>query len=381
MNDLIDSKLVSKLRKIIINNPFLGLDVEYKDNFNLICAFMDQFDNTAKYLNSHQNFPLFEDEIILLFHHFCIIRDGIKAVSKILSIENKSTNIFQSYCEEIFSISLKNYKGDDKFFDYLRSLFVAHQFITDRSIPNPIKGEIQYSPYILNDKSCVILGFENSVGVVVYSNKRNMFYICIKFEDLKKYIKLKFEKINDIINYLQCIVNNKIKEWSKRKVNRNQDSVEILLDVMDVLKERYLEYLDIKEIYNYLTCSISDNINREIINKYRKLIVDSIPAICDCIDDMNYDKLDQIISSLRTHKIKSQYEMMDYQLEKIYSYLDDDIPEDKVSIGLLNANLFSEEFAKDWVNINTGDMSFIEIKLLVTIACYYQAQKEESISE
>lgn len=236
MNDLLDGKLVYDLRDVINKTNIFVADVNEKEKFNLICAVMDRFDNSVMYLNSHQTIPTSEDDIIMLFHHFCIIRDGIKVVSNILNIENQSTNIFQSYCEkEPFLILTSDYKGDDKFFDYLRSLFFAHPFITDRSIPNPIKGEVQYSPYILNNRGGIFPDLKNSVGVMVYSNKRDMFHICIKFDDLKEYIRLKFEKINDIINAFQDIINNKEKEWSNRKVNRNQDSDAILLDVIDIL--------------------------------------------------------------------------------------------------------------------------------------------------
>ena len=72
--------------------------------------------------------------------------------------------------------------------------------------------------------------------------------------------------------------------------------------------------------------------------------------------------------------------MMHYQLEKIYCYLNEEGYGD-IYWGLKQADLFSKEFAKDFVNINSGDMNFTEIKLLVTIACYYQAQKEVNKSE
>ena len=38
---------------------------------------------------------------------------------------------------------------------------------------------------------------------------------------------------------------------------------------------------------------------------------------------------------------------------------------------------YNKEFAKDWVTIDVGQMSFDEIKLLVTIACYYETKRQE----
>lgn len=381
MNDILDGKLVYDLRDVINKTNIFVADENEKEKFNLICAVMDRFDNSVMYFNSHQSIPSSEDEIVMFFQHCCIIRDGIKVVSNILNIKNEPTDIFQSYCQEApFLIPKDDYKGDDKFFDYLRSLFFAHPFITDRAIPNPIKGEVQYSPYILNNRGGIFPDLKNSVGVMVYSNKREMFHICIKFDDLKEYIKLKFEKINDIINAFQDIINNKEKEWANRKVNRNKDNGAILLDVIDILNERYLEDSDIKELYDYLTCDISDETNTEIVNKYRELIVKVIPAICDCIDNMDYDELYQITNPVLNPHIREVYPMMHYQLEKIYCYLNDN-GYGNIYWGLTQADLFSKEFAKDWVNINTVGMSLTEIKLLVTIACYYQAEKEVNKSE
>ena len=376
MTELLDSRLVYDLRDVINKTNIFVEDPIEKEKFNLICAVMDQFDNSVMYLNNNQTIPKSENEVILYFHHCCIIRDGIKVVSDILNINSNSTTIFEKYCQlpELF-VPKGDYKGDDKFFEYLRSLFFAHPFITGRSIPNPVKGEIQYSPYILNNRGGIFPDLKDSVGVMVYSNKKDMFHICIKFEDLKEYIRNKYLIINDIINSFQKIIDDKEKEWSNRKVNRTLNEEKILLDVIDILKERYLEDSEIKELYEYLTCEITNKNNEDIIEKYRKLIKNSIPKICDCIDTMDYDELYQITNPILNPHIKEIYPMMHYQLEKIYCYLNDD-GYGNIYWGLKQSEAFSKEFAKEWVEINTEEMSFIEIKLLVTIACYYQAKKE-----
>lgn len=316
MNELLDSKFVDNLRDVINKTNIFVEDINEKEKFDLICAVMDRFDNSVTYINSHQNIPTSESEIIMLFHHFCIIREGIKVVSNILNIDSEPTDIFQNYCQEApFLILRDDYKGDDKFFDYLRSLFFAHPFITERSIPNPIKGEVQYSPYILNNRLEIFSDIKDSVGVMVYSNKRDAFCISIRFDDLKEYIRLKFEKTNDITNAFQEIINNKEKEWSSRKVNRNQNIDAILLEVIDILNERYLDDSDIKELYDFLTCSISDESNIKIVNEFRNIIIKAIPIICDCIDNMNYEELYQITNPLLSPNIREVYPMMHYQLE------------------------------------------------------------------
>lgn len=94
MNDLLDGKLVYDLRDVINKTNIFVADVNEKEKYKLICAVMDRFVIQVSNLNSHQNIPLSEDEIIMLFHHFCIIRDGIKVVSNILNIGNKTYKYF-----------------------------------------------------------------------------------------------------------------------------------------------------------------------------------------------------------------------------------------------------------------------------------------------
>ncbi len=385
MSKLLDSKLINKLREIVTNEDLFWKDPVQKGNWNLICATMDRLDSSVLYINDHVEYSEKENDIILFIVHCSIIKDVIYQVSHTLGIDcSNKENIFYKYAKDYNLIQneedYNNYgdrknHADDKFYEYLRSLIFAHPIETSFAIPSRLPGEIQYSPYILSDRFDFHNDYINTIGVMIYSNKREMFHICIKFDDLKEYIRLKFEKINAIINAFQEIINNKEKEWSSRKVNRNQDNDAILLEVIDILNERYLDDSDIKKLYDYLTCSISNESNIEIVNEFRKKIIKAIPIICDCIDNMNYEELYQITNHLLNPYIREVYPMMHYQLEKIYSYLNDDGYGD-IYWGLTQADLFSKEFAKDWVNINIVGMSFIEIKLLVTIACYYQAQKE-----
>lgn len=376
MTELLNSRLVHDLREVINKTNIFVKDPVEKDKFNLICAVMDRFDDSVSYLNNHQNIPISEEEIIIFFHHCCVIKDGIKSVCEILNIKNLDTNIFEKYCKsDPINLLPGEYKGDEKFFGYLRSLFFAHPFITSISIPKPLKQEVQYSPYILNGKSSIFEDSKESLGVMVYSNKRKSFYLNIKFNDIKKYIAEKYLVINDIINAFQNIITQKETDWLKRKVNRNQSSEKILLDIIDILKERYCDYDIIEDLYNYLTCKVSLAENIEIINKYRKEIINSIPLIADCIDNMNYDELYNITSHLIYSRPNEKYPMMYYQLEKIYCYLNDEGYGD-VDWGLKQAECFSKEFAKKWVTIDPYNMSFDEIKLLTTIACFYEAKED-----
>ena len=116
------------------------------------------------YLKQYQNVPQNENDIIIYLYHCCIIKDGINEVCKMLKIGVKQTKILLKYTiSSPINQPKEEYKGDDKFFEYLRSLFFAHPFLTDRSIPNPIKNEIQYSPYTLNITFSLLDDMKNAI--------------------------------------------------------------------------------------------------------------------------------------------------------------------------------------------------------------------------
>ena len=373
---MLDSALIYQLREVINKTNIFVQDSIEMEKFNLICAVMDRFDNSIKYLNNHQKLPQNEKDIIIYLHHCCIIKDGINEVCKMLKINVKQTKILLKYAisSPINQLEEK-YKGDDKFFEYLRSLFFAHPFITDRSIPNPIKNEIQYSLYILNGQFPFVNDMKNSIEVMVYSNKRNTFRIGIKFNDLKKYIYEKFLLINSITASFQKIIDNKIIKWKKRKVNRHQSVELVLQDIIDIFNERYINSSDIETIYDYLTCNITNKENKKIVDQYIYELKEIIPIICDCVDEMDYKRLECTIYDKINPHIKEKYPMMNYQIGKIYTYLNyDDFY--YIQLGLKMAESFSKGFAKNWVIIEPYNMDYNEIKLLVTIACYYESKKD-----
>ena len=69
--------------------------------------------------------------------------------------------------------------------------------------------------------------------------------------------------------------------------------------------------------------------------------------------------------------------MMYYQIEKIYSCLNDDYGD--VEWGLIQAEAFANEFAKKWVTINPRSMNFDEIKLLTGVACYLEYKEQMGV--
>lgn len=374
MNDLLNQQLCDELREVINETDIFAEDEEESKKFHLICALMDRFDTAVQYINDHQKRPNSEAELIIFIVYLCIIKDGIDYIKNVLKIEkSEDRKIFKNIYEKAqINITEDEEFNDDKFFSYVRSLLFAHPLYTNRSIPNSLKGEIQYSPYIS------IRPIDDLIDITIYSNKREFIpSLSIPFKNFKKYIKGKYEELNQVIEGFRKIIREKETKWKEHKVNRNQDDIGILKDCINILEERYMDTYEVEKLITYLTCENSLKENIENVNKYRNAIKRIIPSICDAIDLHNIEEFHSIISFI-LYVRPNAHKMMHYQLEKIYGYLNYDYDIDYIEWGLKQAGAFSKEFAKKWVIIKPRDMYLDEIKMLTQVACYleYMEQKE-----
>ncbi|MDR0981356.1 MAG: hypothetical protein LBL85_06265 [Methanocalculaceae archaeon] len=110
---------------------------------------------------------------------------------------------------------------------------------------------------------------------------------------------------------------------------------------------------------------------------------------------MDYETMNDQLESVLSVRPPNMHEGSDYQLEKIFSYLKgklyDELSCDACEIkdylqgkdvtskvksnivwGLWLAELFAKGFARKWVVLNSKQMEFGEIKLLVSAACYFE---------
>ena len=101
--------------------------------------------------------------------------------------------------------------------------------------------------------------------------------------------------------------------------------------------------------------------------------------ICDALDNYETDVIHDLCNSVLNLRPKA-HQMMHYQLEKIFCYLNDDGYGD-IDWGLTQADAFSKEFAKKWVVIKPYEMSFNEIKLLTSVACYLEYKEQNPEEE
>lgn len=364
---LFDSNLCRDLREVINRTNIFYKDKFQSKKFNFICAFMDRFDYAVDYLNNHESKFCSDIDFMTYLMQASIIRDGIHLCCDLLDLSKETTTKY-------FNKVDYGAENDDSFFEYFRSLVFAHPLKTSRSIPNKIHGEIQYSPYCLINH----YDFENDkalIGVKVYSNRRDSFSLLITFEQLQEYMRYKYNMLKKIIGKFNSIILDMENEWKKKKVNREQSSINILKEVVTILEERYLEHDYIDDLIEYLKCDVSLEKNLPNVNIFRNKIKEIIPAICDAVDKYEIDEIEKICSDI-IYLRPEGYPMMAYQLEKIYCYLNEKMDAD-AEWALTQAEAFSKGFARKWVIINPYKMSFNEVKLLTTVSCYLESMEQK----
>lgn len=380
--NFLDGNICKELRKVVNSSRIFHRDSQEKGNYNLICAVMDRVDSSVEYLNNHSHIPETEDDIMLFMVQACIINDAIKELMKQLQINDDSKDdkkYFKNICmSEPLNIDEMNCPTDIRFFEYVRSLIFAHPFETSRIQFLKNKKETHYSPFLISRSNGLS---RNCIGIMVYSNQEpSTLSLYIPFETIQNYIKNRYEMLNLAKNELKQRIENKNKEWKKKKINRNQSDTQILQEVYDTLNERFCDTYEIEFCIKFLKYQSDNKKNYDAVQTIKDLIVFLIPKICDSIENLDYDELANIVDKIVHTYPQNAYQMFSYDNEKIFNCLSEDVSYIRQELGLFCARNFANQFAKKWVDIDAETMSYDEIKLLTITACYLELQAEKEIN-
>ena len=134
---------------------------------------------------------------------------------------------------EPWNLSEDDCLTDEEFFEHFRSLTFAHPYNTARRPVLKIKYGIQYSPWVIVDRRF------NKVGVTIYSEKEaSTQMLSFDFDILKDYIKYRYLKIVEIIEWFESLIESQKAEWKTIKIIRSADPIETLTDISRVLNLR-----------------------------------------------------------------------------------------------------------------------------------------------
>ncbi len=385
MDNYFDPQLSLDFRNVINKSLIFMYDEQYKGHYNLACVVMERIDTCIGYLNKHITYPKKEEDFLSFMMFSCMLVDAVKQILKGLNVKvsSKEYKYFKKVClGSPLNISEDECPTDDKFFEYFRSLTFAHPFETSR--PKFFqKGEIQYSPWVItNSQIGALLGIPDAIGVRVYSNKCDgILDLRLSFATLKEYVKSRYECINLATQWAEQAVEKEKSKWRKQKINRVQEPIDILREILKILISRYEETYDIENTINYLECINTVENNKEAVNQFRNALIEKIPALCDAVENLDNNLMAELLHDVIHAQPQKMHNGVHYQLEKIFSYLieDGNNYSENYKWGLKQAQYFSEAFAKKWVIIKPFEMSCNEIKLLVRVACFLEKLDQEVI--
>ena len=237
----------------------------------------------------------------------------------------------------------------------------------------------QYSPWVIVNRTLNrFMGTPNMVGIRVYTTASDeIINIQFPLQVLKDYISSRYEKLSLAISWAEESIRKAEAEWREQHIKRNVSPVEVLTSIKEVLALRYQSTGDIDDMIGDLTCPLTIQKNLASVSEYRNAIIDAIPQICDGIE--NLEELFNIPAYNALRELpKTMPQGTSYQLEKIFTYLDDEYATGaNYTFGLMQAGDFAEGFAKKWVVICPQEMPICEIHLLVRTACYLEAQAQK----
>ena len=380
MEVFLNPDVYREFRNAFNETPLFMYNEEYKTCFNLFCAVTDRLESCIEYLNGHAETPKTEEDFLSFVMFSCMVLDAVKHVLKQLDIEKiDKIDYFQNIClSKPLNIEKHKCPTDDKFFEYLRSIMFAHPFETNRP-KFFMKHEIQYSPWVIaNNPATKFRGIKDGVGVRIYSNKFDEIKdLIFSFDVLKKYIKSQYLLLDLATEKVKEIVSLKEIEWKKHKINRSLDYLDILKEIKDILKLRHEEYYDVETVIRYMGCKNTLKENLTSVERFKQGIIEIIPDLCDAIDSLNYEMATEKLDYILHQRPWKMHSMANYQLGKIYCDLNETQIVSKRAWALEQLDLCSKEFAKKWVTIIPQEMSFDEIKLLVTVSCYLEKIEQE----
>ena len=386
----LDEQTIYEFMELINNNEMFINRSDLLLLYNLICTFKDRMFSAVDYLNKHCNCPTTEEDFVVFLVYACMVYDGFNKMHENLLHQVPPYKGKKEYFKDVkyyeeYYFNDDTCPTDDVFLEYLRAMVFAHPYeVAKRGRPFMEDKEKHYCPWVNSRTS--FDNIKDSVGIRTYTNRdqNEIIDLTFSFKSLKGYIKSIYDTFPTLIKWAKDVISGQNAEWKLTKVNRQQDAVSVLKEIKGVLEQRYKDTYSIDDALSYLTCQLTIQSNIENVEKFRKAIESKIPSLCDSVDELDYEKMADALAILyETPKVMHQ--MAHYQLEKIYSYLDersDSIDHASNEYwGLRQAYNFSQEFAKNWVTIDVRTMQYDEIKLLVAAACYLEKEKQDKAKE
>lgn len=376
-----DENLRSELFDLINKWNFWYEDSNYIDMCSFLCASAERLESSCIFFNKQEELDC-DDKVILFMNHASIVCEVINQCSKRCNFKLEETNFFQDVYDNSFLYKEEYPKvTDDEFFMYLRSLFFAHPNETSRPKFLKANNEFHYSPWPIPELDVInsLTNEHDFIGIRIYSSlSPEILNLRFSKSIVINYCKSKCDQFKKVIDYVKEINRRFEEEIKTRKLEFTGN---LLFDLNAIKKElalRYASLYEINELIDYCGINFDNKQNNKSLNIFKNDLKNRIPIIIEKLNNLDHDSFLEEISKFSSSGYKIYYENENYHLEKIFCYLRDDQGYESIRWGLTQLKHFKEHYAKDYVCIDEDNMSFAEIKALVTIARYLRSKEDKN---
>lgn len=390
--DKLNPEICRRFREAVNESPIISN--EMTDLYNLSCAVMDRLDTAVDYLNSNWEYPKTEEAFMCFLLFACMLNDGVDKIYKKtlggMPKCNMEKKHFGKFCKmEPLCFTDDEIPVDEDFFEYLRSLAFAHPYETNRKKAFKDKFGNQVSPWVVvNCHTIPMYKFPEPIGVRLYASIKDtdgndLHDIMFSFSAIKDYLIEKYVALEEVTSWVKNESEKVYAKWKQRKINREQTPCDILREICQILDSRHESIYSIEEMIAYLEIPISDIRNKKYVEEYRKYLMDTIPKLCDCVEQL--DNSGQYEQERKTNVFNplGLHQMAHYELEKIFTYLSEKSmyisSGSNEEWGIKMAQAFYNEFANKWVFIDVYSMNYTEIKLLVLVALFMECKEQNRL--
>lgn len=285
VNEIVDH-MIKKNHTININNkPQISTN-----SWNQICGIMDRIQDTLHYINNMKlgNYSgaygsCFDFYEFLM--HVSVIIDSINWLTKIFEIPKEKIDAITNSSSCFHNRGYTQNGNDKKFFEYLRSLVVAHPVETSRHPDYIPKEDIMHiCPFVLSSDSigARLLAmtknkkFDYDVVIYVSSNAESCNkHLYISINEIKKYLNKWINFLSVIVLYIDKYNNDVDNFYKQRKIktelefNNYYEYIDALIKESD---ERFDTTASLKEAKFLLECESTIKKNNYYIDKYKNAI-------------------------------------------------------------------------------------------------------------
>lgn len=293
------SELAYRFREKANKNNFLlakYLDSNGKDLWGCICSAMDWLDVGVQHIENFQP-PVSHglQSCMEIFSYIMAIDFTYESIKSLFWVLQKNgeismrgrTPFYQN--KGCFSAVTNSSITDDQFFKEIRACCGAHPTDLNTFISDNEEKQRRYASWTFFEAT-------NSFSIMLYpeSVTGNTITVEIAYSELKMYFEQRFYYLNTLIERIDELYEEFIKEKAKEAIPRSDNPLK-QIDFLREANEQRLKksYYDevINQLINFFTTDFEDKRNYDIIKDYRNKLILGIEEVYKNIQNLDYQDL------------------------------------------------------------------------------------------